>query len=92
MSKLTARCVLPCVIAASALALTGCGSSSKYPGHSKVAGNLTPDMMGLYTRPIDKNNNYTLSTNETWRMFWDDLGRVSLLDRPSRLTPVPLAH
>jgi hypothetical protein len=48
--------------------------------------------MGLYTRPIDKNNNYTLSTNANWRMFWDDLGRASLLDRPSHLTGVPLTH
>lgn len=92
MSKLIARCVVPCVLAATALTLTACGNGSKYPGHSGVSSNLTPDLMGSYTRPIDKNNNYTLSTNENWRMFWDDLGRVSLLDRPSRLTPIPTAH
>jgi hypothetical protein len=92
MSKLLARVILPSALVCACAGLSACGSTSKYPGHSEVSSDLTPDLMGLYTRPIDKNNNYTLSTNANWRMFWDDLGRASLLDRPSHLTGVPLTH
>lgn len=92
MSKLLARVILPSALVCACAGLSACGSTGKYPGHSEVSSDLTPDLMGLYTRPIDKNNNYTLSTNANWRMFWDDLGRASLLDRPSHLTAVPLTH
>ncbi|MFZ4572879.1 MAG: hypothetical protein ACOYN0_00695 [Phycisphaerales bacterium] len=92
MSKLFARVILPTLLVATCAGLTACAGTSRHPGHSAVSSDLTPDLMGLYSRPIDKNNSYTLTTNTNWRLFWDDLGRASLLDRPSRLNAVPITH
>jgi uncharacterized lipoprotein YajG len=73
-----------------AVCLAGCANTSNYPGHSEVANDITPDILSLSKRPIDANNTMRLTNNENYRMMWDDLGRLSLLNRPSRLSPYPM--
>jgi hypothetical protein len=81
-SKFT-RVNLLLILGAAGLTMTACGSSSD------IRGDLTPGMMGVNTRLSDKQNNIAITRNLNRRQFWDDLGRLTLLDRPSRLTPVP---
>ena len=54
--------------------------------------NLTPELMGMSSRPIDARRDVAVSGNINWRMFWDDWGRALLLDRPSRLTPMAVPY
>ncbi len=86
------RSVLCLSAAVVVLGLSACASRSKYPGYSTVASDLTPDMLTLTNRPIDAQNRMAVTTNENWRMFWSDLSRAALLDRPSRLTPTMIPH
>lgn len=85
MSSKSIRTGLLLVLAASAASLAGCNN----PG---IRYNLTPGMMGTTTRFTDKQNNLAVTRNLNYRQLWDDLGRLGLADRPSRLTPVPMAH
>ncbi|MCB9846134.1 MAG: hypothetical protein H6811_09140 [Phycisphaeraceae bacterium] len=55
-----------------------------------IRANPTPELSTLHERPADIYNNLALVNNENWRMFWSDLGRAMLLNRPSRLTPEPM--
>ena len=48
---------------------------------------LTPELMGMSSRPDDSDRIMAVNSNINWRMFWDDWGRALYLDRPSRLTP-----
>lgn len=72
--------------------LSACTSKEKYPGYAETSSNVTPDTLSLHNRPVDANTDYAITTNENWRMFWADLGRASLLDRPSRLAFPPIPH
>lgn len=73
-----------------AVCLAGCANTNDYPGHTEVANDITPDMLSLSKRPIDANNTMRLTNNENYRMMWDDLGRLTLLNRPSRLSHYPV--
>ncbi len=55
-----------------------------------VRADPTPDLDTLYQRPVDVDNALTVMADENGRMFWQDLGRALLLDRPSRLTREPI--
>lgn len=66
-------------------ALTGCEST----GIDAVRADPTPALETLSQREDDVNNAMTVTADENWRMFWQDLGRAFLFDRPSRLTPEP---
>jgi len=85
MSSKIARISALLVLGASGIALTACNNAG-------IRYNLTPGMMGVNTRFSDKQNNIAITRNMNRRELWDDLGRIGLLDRPSRLTPVPLAR
>lgn len=65
------------------------GCSSGDPNYSDVRWNISPDMMTLTDRPVDVDRKlgYTFDTN--YRMFWGDLQRAALLDRPSHLAREP---
>ena len=77
--------VLTAALAASLLA--GCGSSNSAASRdAAVRSNPSPDLDTLYQRPIDSDNRVTLTFDENWRMFNEDMGRFWLTDRPSRLT------
>jgi hypothetical protein len=38
----------------------------------------------------DMKNQMTVTNDTNVRLFWSDMGRLLLLDRPSRLTPAPM--
>jgi hypothetical protein len=77
--------VLTAALAAGLLA--GCSSNTVASRDAAVRSNPTPDLDTLYQRPIDVDNRVTLTVDENWRMFNEDMGRLWLTDRPSRLTP-----
>lgn len=80
---------------ASALTLvTACALLSTLSGCSEsrleeVRADATPNLDTLSQRPEDIDNAMTVTFDENGRMFWEDLGRVMLLDRPSRLKREP---
>lgn len=65
------------------------GCSHSDPNYSDVRWNISPDMMTLSDRPVDVDRKlgYTFDTN--YRMFWGDLQRAALVDRPSHLAREP---
>jgi len=71
------------------VSLGACASSGRDDGgrHSAIQGSISPELDTLTKRPIDVDNRmyYTWDTNG--RMFWGDLERALLNDRPSRLAP-----
>ena len=82
--------VSACAVAA---LLTGCGSSNTASGRdSEVRNNLTPELHTLAGRPIDDDNMFVLTCDENLRMANQDLGRLLLFDRPSRLTRERIPH
>ncbi len=58
--------------------------------YAAISSNLTPELAGLVERPIDVDRNLSISSNQNWRMFSDDWGRVFYTDHPSRLSPMPI--
>lgn len=66
----------------------GCESSRV----DEVRADPTPDLETLYQSQDEIDNALTRTFDEDGRMFWQDLGRVFYVDRPSRLTrePVPV--
>lgn len=85
------RSRLMCALALVTLAggLTGCGSGDERL--DAVRDDPSPNLDTLHQRPADIDNAVTLTFDENWRMFTQDLGRAFYWDRPSRLTrePVP---
>lgn len=77
-----------CVVVACLLAggLAGCAGDTAAGRDAAVRSNLTPELSTLSQRPIDADNRVALTVDENWRMMNEDLGRLFLLDRPSRLT------
>ena len=73
-----------CVLAA----LSGCSSSNSR--YEQVKADPTPNIDTLYERPEDVDNAIVVTVDENSRMFWQDLGRVFLFDRPSRLAREPI--
>jgi len=81
------------VAAVSALALVGCESSETAEiSHSEITSDLTPELMTLNQRPVDVDDTRAVTFNSNWRAMWGDINRALLLDRPSRLAPLPIAH
>ena len=61
-------------------------------GCSTVDGDLSPEMMTLASRRADVSNRAALTIDTNYRQWWEDWVRISLLDRPMRLTPAPVSH
>ncbi len=72
-------------------ALTGCGSSGGV-SHSDVRYNLTPELKDLNQRPVEYWDKPFVAWDSNWRAAWGDFARGALIDRPSRLAPVPITH
>lgn len=87
----TVRLALGCAAAATLVGCTTASSPADYAQAERIRSNLTPELDTLYQRPDDMSNAMTIMADENGRMFWQDLGRVFYVDRPSRLTrePVP---
>lgn len=71
-----------------AVALMGCEASTP---SGRLAADLrsdpSPGMDTLYQREVDIDNSIAITNDTNLRMLNQDLGRLFLLDRPSRLTP-----
>jgi|GEM_PF-1183679 len=78
------------LLACVAACLSGCQTAS--PRHGAIVHNLTPDLLSTTHRPVDVRNKTSLVWNTTNRQFWDDLSRAALVDRPSRLSKLPVPH
>ncbi|MGP1310370.1 MAG: hypothetical protein ACTS27_09255 [Phycisphaerales bacterium] len=53
---------------------------------------ISPEVDTLSQRPADVNNRIAITNDTNLRMLNQDLGRLFLLDRPSRLTPGPVPY
>lgn len=74
------------LLAAASAGLGGCASSDDV-SFNAIKGDLTPHIVGLTERDVDIERNMAVVGNQNLRMFWGDLGRMWLFDRPSRLSP-----
>lgn len=88
MSRTSRLALVSLALAAACTLTVGC-TSSKDKRVAKIRQNLTPELVTLYERQDDLDNNLAIYFNEMDRMFWQDLGRAWYTDRPSRLTPEP---
>ena len=85
------------ILSLAGLILTGAGllggcTSTGNARLDDVRSDPSPNVDSLYQRPEDIDNAMTVTLDENWRMFWQDMGRVWLLDRPSRLSPEPMPY
>jgi hypothetical protein len=72
---------------AAATTLIGCAyDEPNSPQYDAMRDNLTPELDTLAMRPDDVDNTLVRSADVYGRLFWEDLGRLGLLDRPSRLS------
>ena len=93
MHRTTARSALCTLALAAGVAslFTGCASSGRDDGgrHSRIQGDVTPELMTLDKRHIESDDRMYLTMDANARMLNDDIQRALLLDRPSRLTNFP---
>ncbi len=87
-TKSSLRFVVGTIALVGAAATLG-GCSYGDPNYNDVRWNISPDMMTTHERPVDVDRKlgYTFDTN--YRMFWSDLTRAAMVDRPSRLSREP---
>ena len=72
--------------------LTACGASGPFGRDARIRSNLTPELATLDQTHVGTRNSYALMSNENLRMLNDDLLKFFYLDRPSRLTSLPMPH
>jgi len=77
-----------------ALLLVGCSSGQvKHAGNvGKIRRNPSPAMMSLAKRGSDNQNSLATMRDTNLRMIWEDGARLLYIDRPTHLTPKPVAH
>jgi hypothetical protein len=75
-----------------AATLIGCSTSGSYSKAKDYQLNPSPELDTLHERDIDITNRMSITMDENLRMFNEDLGRVFLLDRQSRLSPAPITR
>ncbi|TVQ65533.1 MAG: hypothetical protein EA379_00010 [Phycisphaerales bacterium] len=66
------------------VALAGC--SAQEQRLASYRSNPTPEIDTRSQRPDDINNRLTITNDTNLRLFNEDLGRLFLMDRPSRLS------
>lgn len=82
------------VVVLGIVALSGVGllSGCCFTGNERldaVRCDPSPNIDTMSERPEDINNAMTVSMDENGRMFWEDMGRLWMVDRPSRLSRGP---
>ncbi len=80
--------VCSAMLLGAAASMSGC----MFTGDSQlneVRSDPSPNIDTLHQRPVDVDNAMVVTADENGRMFWEDLGRVWLTDRPSRLSREP---
>lgn len=85
---MSTRARLAVLALATAGLLGGCASVSKED--ADVRAELHPELRNLSQRPIDWDNRALLTIDTNGRAAVDDLTRIFLLDRPTRLTREPM--
>lgn len=88
-SKTTQRASM---IAAAGLALVAVGCASDSANITNLRVNPSPDLTTLSQSTNMLLNEDTVVRDENGRMFWADIRRALLLDRPSRLAPEPITY
>ncbi len=73
-----------------AATLAGCSSAPRDRQAEMIRSNPSPELYTLHDTPADVRNTLAIMENENNRMLRRDIGKVLLLDRPSRLTPEPV--
>jgi hypothetical protein len=82
-------------LAVGTLLLGGCGGTSNLEGesHSAILLNPTPaEITPIMTGQDVDNRIFGITFDQNLLMIRDDLGRVMLFERPSRLSPYPVAY
>lgn len=74
------------VVVAAAALLGGCGGGIR----GEVLRDPSAIEMGPVTTKEQINNGLAHTIDTNGRLFWDDLGRFWLMDRPSHMTPYPI--
>ena len=77
-------------LAGVAIVVGGCSSPNSESKAQELRANATPELDTLSQRRTDMNNDTAVTFDENGRMFNEDLQRLMLFDRPSRLTPNPV--
>lgn len=90
MQSRSFRIALVSGLAAAGACLVGC--SAQQSRLNEYRANPTPDVDTLNQRHDDIDNRLTVTNDTNFRMMNSDIGRVLLLDRPSRLTPEPIPY
>ena len=88
LSQTTRRLLAPVFALSLAAAITGCTETRD----AQIRADLTPELETLHERKVDQDNNGAITFDEDGRMFWEDMGRFWMTDRPSRLTKEPIAR
>jgi hypothetical protein len=81
----TIGCALLLVAGAS---MSGCMFTGD-PQLDEARSDPSPNLQTLHQRPTDVDNAMVVTFDENGRMFWEDMGRLWLTDRPSRLSREP---
>lgn len=87
LSRRFARTAFAASLFAAIAAFAGC--SAEDAQLAEVRSNPTPELMSLGDSMDSNVNTATATTSTNLRAVNNDLGRLLLLDRPSRLTPQP---
>lgn len=82
--RTTTRFMLPAAGLIGLLALGGCSSS--------VNSDPSPALDTLSQTDFEIHNALVLQRDTNFRMLWEDLGRIWMTDRPSRLSPKPIPY
>ncbi len=89
----TRRVIGMLAVVGAAVVAGGCSSNSKSEELAReYQWNPSPELDTLHQRSIDIENRMSITTDENLRMFTSDWGRFWLLDRQSRLTPMPVTR
>jgi hypothetical protein len=84
------RCLKACALAACCLALGLAGCKSQTTSKHSLRLNPSPEIDTLYESSDEARNATTVTFDTNFRAVWMDLGRMWLVDRPSRLAPYPI--
>ncbi|MCA9294286.1 MAG: hypothetical protein KDA20_10775 [Phycisphaerales bacterium] len=78
--------------ATAALTLGACGYHGAGPRYSEFASNPTPYTQSLAYWPVERHSTHRHTEDTNGRAFWDDVDRLILRNRPSRMTVPPNAY
>ena len=89
-NKSVVRAGVAMALAGVAVVVGGCAGPNSESKAQELRANATPELDTLSQRRTDMNNETAVTFDENGRMFNEDLQRLMLFDRPSRLTPNPV--